>query len=620
MSEPRSFLDAVRPPDDHVGWAAVFVSMSADVDVVEEVMTEVFAAGARSRDAMATITAWLLLDPHASPTRTTAIGPGVVPGLLELQPRAVAAGSLLHAKMVLAGYAPSFHAPAPTHLRLIVYTGNLTRASIRYQLELVCRWDGEVGRIRGVDAADFAAAGEFIQTLIARRYYRPESSPGSLSRRADSLLAALPDAPRERPRLIHSLDQPLMPQIRTRFRHHVNGNANFLLAGSGFFEDGGASSAKPKVVKDLEELVPMTARPSRVLLVNPRQCGAVAGWVNGGGDFSAWRIRAATDPHGARALHAKFILVGHRREATVSGGCLYVGSGNLSVRGLRSAGAQDGNVECGAVLPVERWASEKGMHCLFFDEAVDEIPELDDRDGEPEVGTTSLIDAPPVLSGAVVNDGAEWKLLLYWRDDLPSGRTYSAYLDDSWHPVGVTVAPICWRQAPRLAKLTVRDDVTSARWDVPLVDELGRACWRPPVFTSIVDALDALLAFPGLPDEVDEEGGNAGRGEGEAGSTHLSGALAIGRHTLYEAAEFVEAVSDRQAKLEPGQIQAWLEHLDRMLTGAPPAADVARWRAVGVDVLGELCAPSLAPKDMSAQQRTNYVQVLGRHRSAWGGA
>lgn len=64
-------------------------------------------------------------------------------------------------------------------------------------------------------------------------------------------------------------------------------------------------------------------------------------------------------------MHAKFIYTGWLREDVASNGCLYLGSGNLSRRGLLSAGSQathkqpstghDGvNIECGIVIPVEK--------------------------------------------------------------------------------------------------------------------------------------------------------------------------------------------------------------------------------------------------------------------------
>ena len=66
-----------------------------------------------------------------------------------------------------------------------------------------------------------------------------------------------------------------------------------------------------------------------------------------------------------RRLHAKFVYAGYLRHGHVSNGWLYLGSGNLSRRGILTHGAMaDGNVETGVVFAaderldgeaIERW-------------------------------------------------------------------------------------------------------------------------------------------------------------------------------------------------------------------------------------------------------------------------
>ena len=110
---------------------------------------------------------------------------------------------------------------------------------------------------------------------------------------------------------------------------------------------------KPEVFAKLEDLGVFTANVRRVALVEPGEAGALATWA-ARGITEGWEIVRPSDALGLnRCLHAKFVYVGYLRDGHASNGGLYVGSGNLSRRGLLTSGAMTGgNVECGVVLPV----------------------------------------------------------------------------------------------------------------------------------------------------------------------------------------------------------------------------------------------------------------------------
>ena len=70
----------------------------------------------------------------------------------------------------------------------------------------------------------------------------------------------------------------------------------------------------------------------------------------------------------ARRLHAKFVYAGYLRDGYASNGWLYLGSGNLSRRGILShGGMREGNVETGVVFEVpERFGPEDLERWLFW--------------------------------------------------------------------------------------------------------------------------------------------------------------------------------------------------------------------------------------------------------------
>ena len=74
----------------------------------------------------------------------------------------------------------------------------------------------------------------------------------------------------------------------------------------------------------------------------------------GRGDTEGWEIARPSDAlDQKRRLHAKFVYAGYLRDGHVSNGWLYLGSGNLSRRGiLTHGGMAEGNVETGVVFAV----------------------------------------------------------------------------------------------------------------------------------------------------------------------------------------------------------------------------------------------------------------------------
>lgn len=621
----ETLLDIFVPPDGMVGHSAALVAMTGTQDFLEEAMIRFTDLGKTQRSQLGIVCAYLMLDCHASSSRPEVFPPGRLPGLHEFQPRSVDPGSLLHAKIALLAFTPN-RTGVPVHLRLAVLTANYTYTSARQQLELAWVVDAPLdGTARPVDRADVAAAGAFVETLLTRRFYRDEQGLApeerKLTSRLDALLAAASSLSTNRkPRFIHSLDHPLYDQIRERFRGALkNTPRNFLLCGSGFYEEPSGNARKPTILGKLEDMGVFTANVRKVALVEPAQAGAVATWAKAG-EIDRWEIVRSFDPLDRnRRLHAKFVYAGYLRQGQLSNGWLYLGSGNLSRRGILSHGGTDnGNVETGVVFAVdERLDSEATKRRLFWFNESEAV-----RDEDWAVGKVGdapdeqpILEAPPILS-AIIETTPALHLRLLWREDASGARASISWMGRN--PFDVQrdeEVPLKDDENP--TTLHVRD--ADREWIVPVVDAAGRIDWKPPRFDTYADALAALLDFPIRPTEATDDddrddpddGGTKGRSAAEAIEQEKN-------YALHAAAELVEKVAALQTALPESMFDDWLDHLDRMFRASFPEKLISTWRAHRLNIFAHLRKPELRSPHLTDKQRARYFEVLDGAAHVWG--
>jgi len=622
----ETLLDVFVPPEGMVGHSAALVAMTGSEDFLEEAVQRFTGLRPRQRAELGNALVYLILDGHSTSSRQEVFPPGRILGLHEFQPRSVDPGSLLHAKVALLAFAPN-RTGAPVHVRLAVLTANFTFTSARQHLELV--WIVDVpldGTARPEDRTDVVAAGAFVETLLARRYYRDEQSLApkdrKLTSRLDVLLAAASSlATNRKPRFIHSLDRPLYDQIRERFRSAIDKPRNFLLCGSGFYEESSGKARKPAVFGKLEDLCKFSPKPYRVALVEPNEAGAVADWARAG-ETDGWELVRPFDAldHNRR-LHAKFVYAGYLRDGHASNGWLYLGSGNLSRRGILTSGGMDeGNVETGVVFEVaERFAPEDLERWLFWAqdhaEAVNEddwaVGQVGDApDAQP------ILKASPILSANIETTPTR-RLRLLWRDDAAFANVNISWTGRDWFNVQrADDVPLNDDETPTALHVC---DQSALKWVVPVVDSAGRVGWQPPRFDTYTDALAALLDFPIRPaeatDDYDGEEGDgrdaSGSGTGEAVEQHKS-------YALHAAAELVEKVAALQAALPKSMLDDWLDHLDRMFRASFPQSLITTWRSHRLDVFAHLREPELCSPHLTDKQRARYFNVLDSAAHAWG--
>ncbi len=425
--EARTLLDAFEPPHEDVGHTAVLVTMSADVDVLETLMERFTGRNARERARLGRCFGTLMRDAGTWEDRRSLLEPGTVPGLHELAPR-VDQGwpRLLHAKLALLGFSRRASEP-PSWFRLVIVTGNFTRASMRNLLELAFVTEAGLENDAAPEVlADLSAAAKFVRALADDYFHSAVARTArrfSPIERFDDLVTRLSRLPAEAaPRFLHSLRAPLFSQIQRAVEEQVPNNRNLLLCGSGFFETS-TEAEDPTVLDAIAKLPKLARNVQRALVVNPETSGQLRTWSERA-EEQGWTgpVRAVDPSPAGRRLHAKYILLGRTnvqsRRTSVSGAYLYLGSGNLSRRGLMLPGSQ-GNIECGVFFRVEDSADADALFArLFWDRDANPVKPDEWRIvPSPEVAPTPPLVAPCPLSHAYIRE--DGSLALAW---LPNAQ------------------------------------------------------------------------------------------------------------------------------------------------------------------------------------------------------
>jgi hypothetical protein len=632
----QTILDIFEPPETRFAHSAVLVAMTGTSDFLEDALVRFTGLKAKQRAERGITNTYLLLDAQMSPARTRVFAPYELPGLLELQPRDVPP-ALLHAKLALLGFART-RTGEPTDLRLAVLTANFTYASAEHQLELA--WVVDIvldEHIPASERADIAAAAGFVDELIKRRFHLPERNLGKKERpltgRLDTLLKTCVDLEPDRTKsgFIHSLDESLYPQIRAQLKRlHPSAKRNFLLCGSGFFEDPGKRADKPTVLAKLEDLGGFTPNPRRVVIAEPKMAGALAPWARANA-VEGWEIFTPHDHLGAdRALHAKFIYTGWLREGVASNGCMYLGSGNLSRRGLLSTGSQatrkqstsghDGvNIECGIIIAVEDRMKPEDLEQWLFWRDGEPAEDFEDWEAgsDPDDDVHEQLVASPILLARVVTTN---ELALEWRDGV-TAETFVIRLGETWVDVRAAQPTVPLGELVRLDVLRVRTASEQHEWIVPVIDAIGRTSWVPPTFATYDDALAALLDFPvsaseSTDDELEDSDGDTD--VDAKGSASAAAEDHAKSYALHAAAELLERTAALQRRLEPNLLDEWLDHIERFFHSSFPPSLIDTWRTHGINVFTHLAEPVLRPRGMSAGQRARYASILDGVTKAWG--
>lgn len=623
-------LDALfAPPPGCHGTHMALCAMTADVETLDRAVSVFTGHDRLTRAASGWPRAVLMLD-ASQPLAAAA----AVPGLIRLahDDAAIwqARTSLLHAKVALLAFADQPF-DLPTSFRLIVSTGNWTRASWAEQslIDMYWRCDWQCQAQPSQEGEDIKAAFDFLDRLMSGLY------GASLRAFSDALpwweqwreQMAHMRSRSPASRFIHSLDKTLYAQIKPRFE---KADFHTIIAGSGFFEQAGAQvGAMPSMLANIESMTPQAKE--RHLVFNPTQAGALAGWLRAttsGRGRGTWKLHLPIDPFARRArpgrtqLHAKFIVGLSRRINSADGklGALYLGSGNLSCRGLMShalmqasAGeGKAGSIEAGIVtteplLLTQLWQS------LACGDLMDEcsLPELEEGSGDP---LHQPLPPPPVLLARHLDSE------LHFVRSAGSAQSFAFQFrlagDTIWQDVGQT-QQVFEHIGPTPPFVVVRRHAEDAEtFEVPVMSAAGTLCRQPPPQLGADDVLEGLQVFPDIPayaiDAVDD-------GSSEVVARPSSNATARLNYPLRWLATVIEAIARRQSTLTPTQFPLWVSQVRMLLLEQVTPEDLAQVRALRLSLFPALLEDGFRPAWLRQlhPMHESYAVLISQLQARW---
>ncbi|MCT7296329.1 hypothetical protein N5I84_09155 [Ralstonia sp. CHL-2022] len=645
----RSDLETLfSPPQGEHGTHLLLCGLSSDAETLERALTAFTNETPAQRRARGLVRGLLLMD---ASNRQSQAQP--VPGLLQLAPCVKetwrSRTTLMHAKVALMGFGPSALG-APRRWRLVVSTGNWTAETWGRQAQIdlfwMTEWDEQSDEANAPQGlTDVHAAFGFFERLLHSLYGKHYSSLAN-----DALVTGWLQVWHERlqkrgaasglmPQFIHSLDRSLFDQVLKRFPKK---GVSTLVAGSGFFEQAGKSTADPTPTV-LQKLESLGDPGKRLLVFNPERAGGIADWfeqlrktkVGERGlkqsRAGQWWLCLPRDPLekkpqvGRKFLHAKYIAgldrVRGDDDASATLAFLYLGSGNLSHRGFltranlddrASSATRIGNVEAGVVLsPKERVARVwQRLACGDWASATD-VKNAVEGQGEDMF---EPVDPPPVLLLRQIGEH-----LHLVRSEVQPATLWLQASDGHWLSVEPDRESVLWGAAcppsVRVTNVDPASQTTGAGWDVAVLSANGLLCKRAMPQLEMASILQALLAFPALPPHDHEDDDGAGHAEAPDTAARANSA----RYALRTLAMLVETIAQRNVLTTREEFPYWLAQLRALLLEQTAPAEREAVLALGVDLFDALDKVGFVPTWLAEQPDLleSYRIFLQDLRAAW---
>lgn len=631
-----SLLQCFDPPEGYVGQTCICCALSADQDFMQDAMGRFTKH--RLFDGAASI--YLMLDKTG-----TLLDTQTIKGLVQYQAKFDEKIYIQHAKVALMQFGSNRKAlglefSSDIIWRIVVSTGNWTKASACNNIEIVWKADLCVNDISNVDEqlfSDVLSVADFFKKLSTHYVISLPGKGAGLWKRAAQMFACIesfrnsfktPKLPESR--FISSVEGlPLMKSIETRFKDGVT--RNFIQIGSGFYEQD-TNKDKPEIIKRLDcflkECPGFTKRCRwKRIVVNRKSAGQLKSWDAKNRD--GWRLYDIKDPIKIKDeklqrdfLHAKYICLANHsndknREGVFCNSKFYIGSGNLSIKGLMSAygvgydnhpGA--GNIEAGIVVDVP----DSSIVTSLLSRSRQELRNSDLQDVEIENEDENISKVPipicPINSFRKVGGELEPQ----WNSrDLLEDLDKKCIVFTETDALNIDL----------FSKKKIgypKDDTVSlcVRWGeqdywIPVLESNGNLTPAKIMVNGFEQLLTVLAEFPDL-EEDDPEGGDERRFVRHLGSgfkqEEVNCALPI-----QTAMKFVEGIARYNEKINDLSIDDWIDTLERSMANLP-TTEIDKLMKMKVNFLNVLTVEGFAPE--LKKNKIRWSNFVNRISEKWG--
>lgn len=563
------------PPQGLTGVSLALSAMSAD----EKTISELSRAFTNRQFRNGYLFGHLFLDNRAEGLSRNG---RVLEGVYHYPNKVSTENNLLHAKVFLLGFGKSALS-VPTYFRVIVFTGNLTTTSINNQLELIWTFDLEDNEDDSEKVTDLLHVCLFFEKLKTRYYDFPLEKSTSLEKLLEAAkLRSKKGSVRNPCHFFSSFSRPVIEHLQNALARK-NG-LNNIICGSGFFEESTNENNYPKAIDALAKCIKFN---SGIIVMNPDFAGAISTWSNPGHD--GWSLHIPSDAEFEtksdsgipnRRLHAKYVLFYNNivgRGKRCDRGVLYIGSGNISKKGMIDNFKKGGNIECGVLLDVSQ---ESDIYSKLFvgDQYKGKI-----ESGNSEDDSLSRFVVPfcPITALKVEDD---YTKIIWCQGNLNAGTKVEIDNIEYVYPSEL-IHSVTFK-----GSVNVKFD--GMGFTIPVISKSGLVFEQEKKIESFQDALDFLENFQKqtLDDNIiDSDDSNLTNFQ-ERSEKINDGDFSIKRYPLHTAAELIEKIASINKSFEGDSSSTleWIEFLDNNFTNIFSAADVNSWREMEFNFLSVL--------------------------------
>lgn len=628
----QSFLSLFDPPNENlIGLVGFLSSYSSTNDFLELALERFAKKGLDSIGSRGDFHIAIAIDKGKSQMSH-------IPGIYQmLRKPNTGKFDLLHAKVGILTFGKSKHSEID-HIRCFVLTGNLTRGGTRDNLDLVWVLDLDLNKskLELSDKADVSKIFKFF-TGLQEFYTLPQETKSKfnlLSNIINSWKLSTKDL--ETSRFITNIgsNKSIFDIIYNYYQNLKSPTKhNLLICGSGFYENQKDEFDKldvfDKIEKDLcnsECFVKSKPIEGYIVINHPKDTGKFKS-INFDSKRVKWAVHKSKDlscvpqEQERKFHHAKYIFSGHLRNGNFSNSVLYLGSANLTKKGMLYPLTNSmSNVEAGVIINIESINDDELYTALCMtNEEVSREEIIKSEFSPEEMENTESLLAPPIIALHEVENELN-KYSVEWIE--PFNGCF--ILDRANNLIEVKryekIISIELSKYTAMAKIQWNDNRNSCF--IPIFTSSGTFCQTPPEPLSTEEAIFKLLAFPDdevINNELFDDEDDIGFGDNNINKRNED--LPSRKRYISLAVELIENISRKNQFITSDNVLSWIENLEYVLCECVTDEEVKNISKSEVNIFGILKCQYFSPNWETIGDQDiiiKYNSVIDRIAKRWG--